>query len=71
MTQLSLNKLGVIDTHCNLRIWSYIFAHLGQGWPVEVIRRHTDVLMEHFGPDWLMWDSDGPVTLLKATDEQA
>lgn len=50
---------------------TYSFTHPGQGWPVDVIRRRTNVLLEHFGPDRLMWGSDWPVSLLTATYEQS
>jgi L-fuconolactonase len=65
------------DLKCKLSIgprgedMEFIFANLGQGWPVEVIKRRTAVLVEAFGPERLMWGSDWPVVLLEATYEQA
>jgi L-fuconolactonase len=65
------------DLKCKLSIgprgedMDFIFAHLGQGWPVDVIKRRTAVLVEAFGPDRLLWGSDWPVVLLEASYEQA
>ncbi|HMN28366.1 MAG TPA: amidohydrolase family protein [Caldilineaceae bacterium] len=65
------------DLKCKLSIGpradeiEFIFANPGQGWPVDVIKRRSDVLVEHFGPDRLMWGSDWPVVLLEASYAQA
>lgn len=36
------------------------------GFPSEGVRRHTDVLLDLFGPDRLVWGSDWPVSHLTA-----
>lgn len=40
-----------------------------QGWPLEPTRPYVQFMLEHFGPDRLMWGSDWPVALASTSYE--
>lgn len=50
--------------HCKL---SGMVTEVGAGWSVDDFRAHTDVILEAFGPERVMFGSDWPVCLLAAT----
>lgn len=43
-----------------------IFANPGQGWSMELVKPHIQLLLELYGPERLMWGSDWPVALLES-----
>lgn len=51
------------DAFCKL---SGLVTEAGAGWSVEPLRPCVDLVLEHFGPDRLIWGSDWPVCLLAA-----
>jgi L-fuconolactonase len=51
------------DAFCKL---SGLVTEAGAEWSVEGLRPCVDHVLEHFGPDRLIWGSDWPVCLLAA-----
>ena len=44
-----------------------IYAHQGEGWALDKVKPYIQLLLEHFGPQRLMWGSDWPLLRLEAS----